>query len=189
MGIVDDCCGVGRAQSTVVAGGISCGCCLFLSLCSMLGKTPAEFHEHSTHTFCRFLQVIKPKEGETETMFTEHVQQSLASALKVASTQISTDDVEKWLAGIIMLYYTVTCCLQIYHLGPPRPQQVANGPILAPSEFDPSKLQRPSELDTMVHQVTAVLPQVPYTVIKKDLSKFIDLPSCPFQCGLSCSEY
>lgn len=99
----------------------------------------------------RFLQVIKPKEGETETKFTEHVQQSLASALKVASTQISTDDVEKWLAG------------------PPRPQQVANGPILAPSEFDPSKLQRPSELDTMVHQVTAVLPQVPYTVIKKDL--------------------
>lgn len=57
--------------------------------------------------------------------------------------------------------------------GPPRP--TPRGPFITPSEFDMSHpLRSPSsspEMDTMVHQVTAVLPQVPYTVIRRDLSE------------------
>lgn len=56
---------------------------------------------------------------------------------------------------------------------------VPNGPIIAPSEFDPSAVSKsaPSELDTMVSQVTAVLPQVPHNVIRRDLGSSPDNPS------------
>lgn len=74
-------------------------------------------------------------------------------------------------------------------VGPRRQKVVLNGPILSPSEFDPSRLQRspPSpELDNMVHQVTAVLPQVPYTVIKRDLSQC--LPANPLASHITSSS-
>lgn len=100
----------------------------------------------------RFLQVVQPELAESAagfTGFTGRVRESLVSALQLQSTQLAESDVQKWLAG------------------PPRPKAVPRGPILAPSEFDPAGSD--SQLDTMVHQVTAVLPHIPYTVIRKDL--------------------
>ena len=52
---------------------------------------------------------------------------------------------------------------------PPPPQPwTPQGPIIPPSEFTPSSSVSP-EIEVMVQQVTAVLPQVPHQVIRKDL--------------------
>jgi len=65
---------------------------------------------------------------------------------------------------------------------PPPPQTwTPQGPIIPPSEFTPSSSSSSSsssllslspEIEVMVQQVTAVLPQVPHTVIRKDLREF-----------------
>lgn len=61
-----------------------------------------------TITLCpplpRFLQVIIPKETEPEAELTEHVRQSLAAALNIQGTDIVEDDVQKWLAGMNVLW-------------------------------------------------------------------------------------
>lgn len=54
----------------------------------------------------RFLHVLQPEEHEPETEFTERVQQSLALALKVQSTNLMEADVAKWLAGKHYYYGT-----------------------------------------------------------------------------------
>lgn len=64
--------------------------------------------------------------------------------------------------------------LTVLHIGPPRPRAVSTGPIISPAEFDPS--QRSPQLETMIHQVTAVMPQVPLSVIRKDLCESAVLP-------------
>lgn len=51
----------------------------------------------------RFLQVIQPKDSESDSDFTEHVQDALASSLNIQSSNIVERDVQKWLTGIVTL--------------------------------------------------------------------------------------
>lgn len=61
---------------------------------------PVSWHRGYPLLFSRFLQVIKPKEDEPDAAeFSEHVQQALASALNIQSSNLIEGDVQKWLAG------------------------------------------------------------------------------------------
>ena len=64
---------------------------------------------------------------------------------------------------------------------PQRPSSMPKGPVIPMSEFtqinkfpasEASAGPLSPEVEAMVQQVTAVMPQVPYTVIRKDLSKY-----------------
>lgn len=47
----------------------------------------------------RFLPVLEAKQEESAAEFTERVQQNMASALHIQSTQLTEEDVTKWLEG------------------------------------------------------------------------------------------
>ena len=68
-----------------------------------------------------------------------------------------------------------------------REPSMPNGPVIPTSEFNPDTFKRPaaslvggagtepvsSEVETMVQQVTAVMPHVPHTAIRQDLCELV----------------
>ena len=98
--------------------------------------------------------------GESPQQFSQRVQTRLAKELGVKDSEISQKDIDDWFSSLEP---------------PPPPKPVTiQGPIIPPSEFDPSKFSSKAhpDIEVMVQQVTAVLPQAPHTVIRKDLSKY-----------------
>ena len=95
---------------------------------------------------------------ESPEHFSQQVKSILSSQLGLKESKVTKNDIDDWFAS----------------LEPPPPPEpvIPSGPIIPPSEFDPTKLgsdKASPEIEAMVQQVTAVLPQVPHTVIRKDL--------------------
>lgn len=107
----------------------------------------------------RFLPPVDSLVDESPQQFSQRVKSILAKELSIKGSDFTQKDIEDWFAS----------------LEPPPPPKpvIPQGPIIPPSEFDPSKLSSKAspEIEVMVQQVTAVLPQVPHTAIRKDLSK------------------
>ena len=130
--------------------------------------------------------------------FARRVQHTLATEMGIQGSEVTREDVAKWLAGNVgscMLHSaslrSVICMAKIIAMpflslspdppqppAPPPPQPILpKGPIIPESEFTPiSSVSPPSlppgsspEMETMVRQVIAVLPQVPHTTIRNDL--------------------
>lgn len=97
---------------------------------------------------------------ESAQQFSQRVNSSLASQLGLKESEITQKDVDNWFADL--------------EPSPPPKPVIPQGPIIPRSEFDPSKLSSKvsPEIEVMVQQVTAVLPQVPHTVIRNDLCKY-----------------
>ena len=95
---------------------------------------------------------------ESPEQFSERVNSILSSELGLNKSTITKKDIEDWFVS----------------LEPPPPPKplIPVGPIIPRSEFDPAELSSSKaspEIEVMVQQVTAVLPQIPHTVIRKDL--------------------
>lgn len=107
----------------------------------------------------RFLPPVDSLVDESPQQFSQRIKSILAKELSIKGSDFTQKDIEDWFAS----------------LEPPPPPKpvIPQGPIIPPSEFDPSKLSSKAspEIEVMVQQVTAVLPQVPHTAIRKDLSK------------------
>lgn len=118
----------------------------------------------------RFLSPVDKLAEESPEQYSQQVNAILSSQLGLKESIVTKKDIDNWFAS----------------LEPPPPPKpvIPSGPIIPPSEFDPAKLgssKASPEIEAMVQQVTAVLPQVPHTVIRKDLCmcncKTVNCPS------------
>lgn len=119
---------------------------------------------HNTQLNChvRFLSPVERSAEESPEQFSQQVSSILSSQLGLKESKVTKNDIDNWFAS----------------LEPPPPPKpvIPSGPIIPPSEFDPTKLgsgKASPEVEAMVQRVTAVLPQVPHTVIRKDLCTYL----------------
>ena len=108
----------------------------------------------------RFLSPLDSSPSESAEQFSKRTNSIMSTELGLKESKVTKKDIDNWFS----------------RLDPPPPPKriIPTGPIIPPSEFDPAELSASKdspEIEAMVQQVTAVLPQVPHTAIRKDLSE------------------
>ena len=119
------------------------------------------------------LPLAEMEAKDTPQQFADRVQQQLAASLGAKCSSANRVDYNKWLNGTN--YHTSFVVHSLFVSDPPRPPPpkvrrtgpTVVGPIIPEAEFP----HVPDNMDAMVEQVTGVLPQVPYTVVRRQLSK------------------
>jgi ancient ubiquitous protein 1 len=112
----------------------------------------------------KLLAPMERREGEEGGQLSQRVQESLREELKLQESQVTLDNVTAWLKA--------SRKRPTPGVSPtPRPRAVTTTTTTSqtPATPPPSSSREPTGLDRMVDQVSAVLPQVPHTTIRKDL--------------------
>ena len=132
--------------------------------------------------------MVEMEEKDTPQQFADKVQQQLAVSLGARCCSANRTDYNKWLNGAVsqlLLHSTLVSFLFVLNTDPPCPSppklnppttSAVVGPYIPEAEFP----HIPENMDSMVEQVTSVLPQVPHTVVRSQLSEYNPLPCVCF---------
>ena len=145
---------------------------------------------HPTKMVIRLLAPMERREGEDASELCERAQVSLREELKLRKAEFTLDDITTWIDGqgrVRGCDRLVRCCIAFLshahahtHTHTARKKRAPSSPAATsdPSPSPASALlsaadQVPDGIEKMVQQVSAVMPQVPCTAIRKDLCKVL----------------